>query len=62
MKPPDWLAARVTFSDRATSIRWEADSLVHTISAPASWQISSAARLAATGRATGRRARPRSPG
>ena len=51
MKPPDWLAARVTFSDRATSMRWEADSLVQTISAPASRQIFSAAPLAATGRA-----------
>ncbi len=52
MKPPDWLAARVTRSVRATSIRWEAESLVHTISAPAFWQISSATTLAATGRAT----------
>ena len=42
MKPPDWLAARVTFSERATSMRCEADSLVQTISAPASWQIRSA--------------------
>ena len=52
MNPPDWLAARVTCSERATSIRCEADSLVHTISAPAFRQISSAARLAATGSAT----------
>ncbi len=52
MNPPDWLAARVTRSVRATSIRWEAESLVQTISAPAFWQISSAATLAATGRAT----------
>ncbi len=52
MKPPDWLAARVTRSVRATSIRWEAESLVQTISAPAFRQISSAAPLAATGRAT----------
>ena len=50
MKPPDWLAARVTFSERATSIRCDADSLVQTISAPALRQISSAALLAATGK------------
>ena len=52
MNPPDWLAARVTCSERATSIRCEAESLVHTISAPAFRQISSATTLAATGRAT----------
>ena len=52
MNPPDWLAAKVTRSERATSIRCEAESLVQTISAPACRQISSAARLAATGSAT----------
>jgi hypothetical protein len=52
MKPPAWLAARSICSERATSIRWESDSLVHTISAPLAAQTSSAAVLAATGRAT----------
>ena len=43
MKPPIWLAAKVTPPVLATSMRWVADSLVHMISAPASAQMCSAA-------------------
>ena len=43
MNPPIWLAAKVTPPALETSMRWVADSLVQTISAPAAAQICSAA-------------------
>ena len=45
MNPPDWLAAKVIPPWEATSIRWADDSLVKMMAAPASAQMSSAARL-----------------